>query len=67
VANLGQSTNAFGFYIACTVSATIGSSSMGTQASMLKKAINYLRELKNNNLLTQERHEEISKKLEIME
>ncbi len=44
ITDLGNSTKSFGFYIACTVSATIHQSVMGTQVTIFKRALQMLKD-----------------------
>lgn len=48
-ADLSKNINAFGFYIASTVTATLSGSVVNSDVSMIKKALKALRELKDQN------------------
>ena len=61
IADLSKNINAFGFYIASTVTATLSGSVANSDVSMIKKALKTLRELKNNNKMPEE--EELEKLL----
>jgi hypothetical protein len=50
-ADLSKNINAFGFYIASTVTATLSGSVVNSDVSMIKKALKALRELKDQNKL----------------
>lgn len=54
MADLSKNINAFGFYIASTVTATLSGSVVNSDVSMIKKALKNLREMKNKNKLPEE-------------
>lgn len=54
LADLGSSAKSFGFFIACTVSATISQSVMGTQVTIFRRALQMLKDQKRDNELTDE-------------
>lgn len=62
-ADLSRNIDAFGFYIASTVTATLSGSVVNSDVSMIKKALKALRELKDNDKLPEE--EMLSKLMQI--
>eukprot|EP00825_Cyclidium_porcatum_P036758 TRINITY_DN3946_c0_g1_i1.p1 TRINITY_DN3946_c0_g1~~TRINITY_DN3946_c0_g1_i1.p1 ORF type:complete len:575 (-),score=85.89 TRINITY_DN3946_c0_g1_i1:473-2197(-) len=54
ITNMGSSTQQFGFYVACTVGMTIGSTIVGTQITKFRQAINFLKDQKKDQEKTEE-------------
>lgn len=46
--DMGNSTKSFGFYIACTVGLTLGSTIIGTQVTKFRQALSFLKNQKKD-------------------
>lgn len=52
IADLGQGTGSFGFFVANTVTATLSSSVVNSDVSFIKRALKEMKEMKRDNKLT---------------